>query len=174
MMLQRLQVQRNVGDQEHRQRVGQFAHVADGAHVPAEETVSAVSTMIVTKRRGDGGGQQRKQVDDRKAGRDQRHRSAIGTRDEFGQLRHEDQDRQRIDEAGHHRFRHKAHDIARACSMPAAIWIRPASTVAASRYSSPCSRTSVTISTAVAAVAAEIMPGRPPTIAVMTAIENEA
>ena len=34
--------------------------------------------------------------------------------------------------------------------------------------------TSVTISTAVAAVAAEIMPGRPPVMATMTAIENEA
>jgi hypothetical protein len=50
----------------------------------------------------------------------------------------------------------------------------PASTVAASRYCRPKSRTSVTIRTAVAAVAAEIMPGRPPRIAVSTAIENDA
>jgi hypothetical protein len=34
--LQRLQVERNVRKQEHRQRVGQLAHVAHGAHVPAE------------------------------------------------------------------------------------------------------------------------------------------
>ncbi len=59
-------------------------------------------------------------------------------------------------------------------SRPAAIWRRPARTVAASRYCRPWSRTSVTISTAVAAVAAEIMPGRPPVMAVRTAMENEA
>ncbi len=57
---------------------------------------------------------------------------------------------------------------------PAPTCSTPARTVAASRYCSPWSRTSVTISTAVAAVAAEIMPGRPPVIAVMTAIEKEA
>ena len=57
---------------------------------------------------------------------------------------------------------------------PATIWISPASTVAASRYCSPCSRTRVTISTAVAAVAAEIMPGRPPVKATMTAMEKLA
>ena len=28
-------------------------------------------------------------------------------------MRHEDQDRKRIDEAGHHRFRHEAHDVAK-------------------------------------------------------------
>jgi hypothetical protein len=59
-------------------------------------------------------------------------------------------------------------------SAPAAIWISPARTVAASRYCSPWSRTSVTIRTAVAAVAAEIMPGRPPVIAVITAMEKLA
>ena len=58
--------------------------------------------------------------------------------------------------------------------IPAAIWIRPASTVAASRYCSPWSRTSVTIKTAVAAVAAEIMPGLPPTKAISTAMEKLA
>ena len=57
---------------------------------------------------------------------------------------------------------------------PAPICSSPARTVAASRYWSPWSRTRVTISTAVAAVAAEIMPGRPPTKAISTAIEKEA
>ncbi len=58
--------------------------------------------------------------------------------------------------------------------MPQTICRRPARTVAASRYCRPWSLTSVTISTAVEAVAAEIMAGRPPTMAVITAIENEA
>jgi hypothetical protein len=59
-------------------------------------------------------------------------------------------------------------------SNPATICSSPASTVAASRYCSPWSLTSVTINTAVAAVAAEIMPGRPPVMATITAIENDA
>jgi hypothetical protein len=46
--------------------------------------------------------------------------------------------------------------------------------VAAKRYCSPWSRTSVIISSAMAPVAAEIMPGRPPTKAVITAMQNEA
>jgi len=55
-----------------------------------------------------------------------------------------------------------------------AICSTPVSSVAASRYCRPCSFTSVTISTAIAAVAAEIMPGRPPTKATTTAMQNEA
>ena len=54
------------------------------------------------------------------------------------------------------------------------IWKKPANTVVASRYYKPCTLTSVTISTAVAAVAAEIIPGRPPAKALITAMENEA
>ena len=46
--------------------------------------------------------------------------------------------------------------------------------VVASRYCRPCTLTKVTIRTAVAAVTADIMPGRPPVNAVITAIENEA
>ena len=57
---------------------------------------------------------------------------------------------------------------------PAATCNTPARMVAASRYSRPYSLTSVTMRTAVAAVAAEIMPGRPPVIAVITAMENDA
>ena len=57
---------------------------------------------------------------------------------------------------------------------PAAIWIRPMRTVAANRYCRPWSRTSVIMRTAVEAVAAEIMAGRPPTMAVTQAIEKEA
>ncbi len=58
--------------------------------------------------------------------------------------------------------------------MPKMICSTPVSTVAASRYCSPCSRTRVTISRAMAPVAAEIMPGRPPAKAVTTAIQKEA
>ena len=57
---------------------------------------------------------------------------------------------------------------------PPMNWITPIRTVAAKRSSRPCSRTSGTTSTATAAVAAEIIPGRPPTSEMITAIENEA
>src|SRR5690554_138991 len=50
----------------------------------------------------------------------------------------------------------------------------PVSRVAASRYCRPCSFTSVTINNAMAPVAAEIIPGRPPTKAIITAIQKEA
>ena len=44
----------------------------------------------------------------------------------------------------------------------------------ASKYWRPYVFTSVTINTAVAAVAADIIPGRPPVNALITAIENDA
>ena len=53
------------------------------------------------------------------------------------------------------------------CNIPVKI-------VAANKYCSPCSLTKVTISSAIAAVAAEIIAGRPPIKAITTAIENEA
>ena len=59
-------------------------------------------------------------------------------------------------------------------SAPAMICSTPARMVAASRYSRPWSRTRSTITSAIAPVAAEIMPGRPPAIAVTTAMQNEA
>jgi hypothetical protein len=59
-------------------------------------------------------------------------------------------------------------------SRPKTIWITPVSRVAASRYCSPCSLTRVTISRAIAPVAAEIMPGRPPTKAMTTAMQKDA
>ena len=54
------------------------------------------------------------------------------------------------------------------------IWNTPHSSVAASRYCSPCSRTSVTITSAMAPVAAEIMAGRPPAKAMTTMMQKEA
>jgi len=59
-------------------------------------------------------------------------------------------------------------------SAPSAIWIRPATIVAASRYSTPWSATSPTTTSAIAPVAAEIIAGRPPANAMVTAIVNEA
>ena len=59
-------------------------------------------------------------------------------------------------------------------NSPAPICSRPVSTVVARRYSRPCSFTSVTISSAMAPVAAEIIPGLPPATAVTTAMENDA
>ena len=57
---------------------------------------------------------------------------------------------------------------------PRTIWIAPARIVAASRYWTPCSSTSPTTTSAIAPVAAEIIAGRPPTIAIATAIVNDA
>ena len=59
-------------------------------------------------------------------------------------------------------------------SAPSATWIDPARIVAAKRYSTPWSFTSETTTSAIAPVAAEIIPGRPPAKAMITAIENEA
>jgi hypothetical protein len=59
-------------------------------------------------------------------------------------------------------------------NTPARICTTPVSNVATSRYCSPCSFTSVTIRSAIAPVAAEIMPGRPPTKAMTTAMQNDA
>ena len=65
--------------------------------------------------------------------------------------------------------------ISRSSRNSAAIpWNTPINIVAAKRYSTPCSRTSGPTRTATAAVAALIIPGRPPTIAMMTAIEKLA
>jgi hypothetical protein len=58
--------------------------------------------------------------------------------------------------------------------MPARIWNRPVRSVAASRYCSPWSFTREPMTRAMAPVAAEIMPGRPPAMAVMTAMQKEA
>ena len=57
---------------------------------------------------------------------------------------------------------------------PAAIWITPIRIVAAKRYSTPCSRTSGVTTTATAAVAAEIMAGRPPRNAITIAMATDA
>ncbi len=57
---------------------------------------------------------------------------------------------------------------------PATICSTPVSRVAASRYCRPWSRTRVTMSSAMAPVAAEIIPGRPPVKAITTAMQNEA
>ena len=44
--LQRFERERNVGEQEHRQGVGQLAHVADGADVEPMASATAVSTTM--------------------------------------------------------------------------------------------------------------------------------
>ncbi|MCY1540298.1 hypothetical protein D9M68_759290 [compost metagenome] len=59
-------------------------------------------------------------------------------------------------------------------TQPAMTCSPPVSTVAASRYCRPWSFTSEAITSAMAPVAAEIMPGRPPANAMMVAMENEA
>ena len=58
--------------------------------------------------------------------------------------------------------------------MPTPIWKMPVRIEAAKRYSSPWSRTRVTISRAMAPVAALIMAGRPPTKAIVTAMTKLA
>ena len=59
-------------------------------------------------------------------------------------------------------------------SAPAITWKIPARIVVANRYWIPWSRTRSMNRTAIAPVAAEIMAGRPPAMAVTTAIEKEA
>jgi hypothetical protein len=59
-------------------------------------------------------------------------------------------------------------------SQPNSTCRTPVTIVAAKRYSTPCSRTSGTISSAMAPVAAEIIAGRPPAMEMMTAMLNEA
>ena len=58
--------------------------------------------------------------------------------------------------------------------IPMIIWIPPHNKVAASKYCKPCSATKSTITSAIAPVAAEIIPGRPPTKLITTAIQNDA
>ncbi len=99
----------NVGQEEHRQGVGQVAHVADGAHVHAGGQRHGGQDDDADERRGDRAEDQRHEIDDREAGRDH-DVGEPGHADEFGDLRHEDEDRQRVDEAGHHRARDEAHD----------------------------------------------------------------
>jgi hypothetical protein len=59
-------------------------------------------------------------------------------------------------------------------SAPSAIWKRPPRITAATRWPSPCSRASGATTRAIAPVAAEIMAGRPPTIAMVTAMVKDA
>ncbi len=51
--------------------------------------------------------------------------------------------------------------------IPARIWKTPIKTTAANKYSTPCCATRLTITTARAPVAPEIIPGRPPIKAVI-------
>jgi hypothetical protein len=57
---------------------------------------------------------------------------------------------------------------------PRAACTTPATIVAGSRYSTPWSRTRSTTTSAIAPVAAEIIAGRPPTKAIVTAMVKEA
>src|SRR5690606_38718850 len=58
--------------------------------------------------------------------------------------------------------------------LPRMIWKSPPTMTVAIRYPSPCSRASGATTRAMAPVAAEIMAGRPPTNAIVTAMVNEA
>ena len=60
------------------------------------------------------------------------------------------------------------------CITPAKICSSPIKTTVAKRYSTPCSATKATITTAKAPVAPEIIPGRPPKIAVIRPTRNAA
>ena len=65
--------------------------------------------------------------------------------------------------------------ISRAAPTAAsATWIRPPRITAAIRWSRPCSLASGATTSAIAPVAAEIIAGRPPVNAIVTAIVNEA
>jgi sorbitol/mannitol transport system permease protein len=57
-------------------------------------------------------------------------------------------------------------------NLPIVIWMMPISTTAANKYSTPCVATRLIITTAIAPVAPEIMPGRPPNTAVIKPRKN--
>ncbi|QTK78964.1 hypothetical protein AT6N2_C1179 [Agrobacterium tumefaciens] len=106
--LQRLEGQWYLWQGEYRQRGGQFTEIADRADIHAGEDGDTGENDDGDQRRRHDFGDQREEIDDRKTGSDH----DIGfdrDADQFRQLRHEDQDRQRIDEAGHDRTRDEAH-----------------------------------------------------------------
>ena len=108
---QGFQRQRDIGDQEHGQGGWQLAHIADGADIEAEEDRNDGQNNDADQRRWHGLRQIWEQVDDPEPGGDHR----IGqprNADKLGQLRHENQDRERVDETRHYRARHEPHDIA--------------------------------------------------------------
>jgi hypothetical protein len=59
-------------------------------------------------------------------------------------------------------------------ASPSPTWMTPARITVATRYSSPCACTRGAVTSATDPVAAEIIAGRPPTNAIVTAIVNEA
>ncbi len=103
----------NVGQQEHRQGVGQIAHVADRAHVHAGGQRHGGQHDDADQRRGDRAEDQRHEIDDREAGGDH-HVGEPGHADQLRKLGHEDQDGERVDETCHHRARDEAHDAGEA------------------------------------------------------------
>lgn len=83
---------------------------------------------------------------------------------ELHELRHEDHDDQAVDKTEHDRMRRS----------PAITWKIPARTTVAKMYSTPCVFARETMTTAIAPVAPEIIPGRPPKIDVTSPIVNAA
>ncbi len=109
---QRFPVQRHIGQREIGQAFGQFAHVGNRIDRRIEEYRQRGEHDDRDQRAGHGGGDLRDQVDHRQRGRDH----GIGhpadpciARVELRQLRHEDEDRQRVDEAGDDRTADELH-----------------------------------------------------------------
>ena len=87
---------------------------------------------MATSGEGIGGRQARQQIDDRQTEPDE----PIGRRrhmDELRHLRQEDEDRQCVDKAGHHRLRDEPHQAVELAAGRPRIWNRPIRMVAANR-----------------------------------------
>ena len=109
---QRIQVQRNVRNEEYRQAVRQFAHVAHGANVQVQPHGNGGQHHDADQRGGNGFIEVRKEVDDCQASGGERI-NVPGHVCQLRQLRHEYQNGQRVDEACHNRARHVAHQAAK-------------------------------------------------------------
>ncbi|QNG79409.1 hypothetical protein GPNADHDJ_03644 [Stenotrophomonas maltophilia] len=105
---QRFPAERYIGDEELRQAVRQLAHVTNTAHVHAKADHYGGEHDDCNQRRRHSAGEARQQVDDRQCGGTQ-HVDGGTAADQFRHLRQEDQDRQRVDEAGDDRARDESH-----------------------------------------------------------------
>ena len=99
------------GSRQERERVGQGAHVADGGDVDAEQRAADAEHDDGDERRGDGGGEAGEADDDGDAEGDHGV-DGDALADEVVELGEEDQDRQGVDEADHHRAGDEAHQPA--------------------------------------------------------------
>lgn len=105
---ERLERQRHLRQREARQPLGQLPHVADRVDRQAHRDADAAQHEDRDQRRRHRAGDARQQVDDGEAECDQRI-AVPADPGQLRQLRQEDQDGERVDEAGDDRARHELH-----------------------------------------------------------------